>query len=70
MSVEIPEEFRAALSGRPPVAGVSGDAWLRALPGLAQDALTRWELTPTARAGSATAPSSSPSVAPTDPRRP
>lgn len=53
VSVEIPEEFRRLVAGRPPEPDVTGDDWLRSLPTLIGDALARWALTPagTARFG-------------------
>lgn len=42
--VPIPETFRALVAGRAPEPDVSGDDWLRALPGILDGHLAQWEL--------------------------
>ncbi len=44
--VTIPAEFVRLVAGRAPEPEISGDDWLRSLPGLVRGALARWELTP------------------------
>lgn len=41
---EIPDRFRAMVSGRPAEGELDGDAWLTALPGLVRDVAERWDL--------------------------
>lgn len=57
MSVAIPESFRAVIAGREsdalgagPGGPVSGDAWLARLPGIVDERLEAWRLTPDAPA--------------------
>lgn len=45
-AIEVPPSFRALVAGRPPEPSVSGDDWLRALPGLLERQLDAWGLVP------------------------
>lgn len=45
-ALAIPESFRALIQGRAPDPEVSGDAWLRLLPGRIEESLHRWDLAP------------------------
>lgn len=42
--VTVPDGLRAAMAGRPPADGASGDDWLRSLPRLLAAAADRWSL--------------------------
>jgi streptomycin 6-kinase len=46
MSPLVPESFSALVAGREAEPDLSGDAWLRHLPALVEEAMTRWELSP------------------------
>src|SRR5664280_1263189 len=46
MSPLIPESFSALVAGREAEPDLSGDAWLRHLPALMEEAMARWDLSP------------------------